>query len=62
MHALVADGHAALIIGLTPGQSGHAPAGRDLLRRLGPVSVEPALVVDRAYHGDQTRQLTHDLG
>ena len=62
MHALVADARTALIIGLTPGQRGDAPAGRELLRRLVPVSGQPALIMDRAYHGDQTRQLARALG
>ena len=62
MHALVADERTALIIGLSPGQAGDAPVGRDLLRQLGPVSGDPALIMDRAYHGDQTRQLARELG
>ncbi len=32
------------------------------MRWLGPVSGEPALVMDRAYHGDHTRQLARELG
>ena len=51
-----------MIIGLSPGQSGDAPAGRELLRRLGPVTGGPALIMDRAYHGNATRQLARDLG
>ncbi len=51
-----------MIIGLSPGQSGDAPAGRELLRRLGPVTGGPALVMDRADHGNETRQLARDLG
>ena len=47
-HALVANDRTALSIELTPGQAGDAPAGRDLLRWFGPVSGEPALVMDRA--------------
>ena len=34
LHALVADECTPLIIRLSPGQSGDAPGGRDLLRRL----------------------------
>ena len=40
---------------LSPGQAGDAPQGRQLLREL-------ALVMDRAYEGDETRQLATDLG
>ena len=36
-----------MIIGLSPGQSGDAPAGRESLRRLGPVPGGPALIIDR---------------
>ena len=47
---------------LTPGQWGDAPAGRDLLRTL-PLPEEPvALIMDRAYEGDETRQLAFELG
>ncbi|MCY3786536.1 MAG: hypothetical protein OXG47_07400, partial [bacterium] len=59
---MVADERTALIIGLTPGQAGDAPAGRELPRRLGPVAGGPALITDRAYHGHQTRQLARELG
>jgi len=47
---------------LSPGQDHDAPAGRDLLRRL-PAPEKPiALIMDRAYEGDQTRQLALNLG
>jgi len=62
LHALVADERAALIIGISPGQRGDAPARRDLLRWFGPVSGAQALIMYRAYHGDQTRQTARDLG
>ena len=39
-----------------------AAEGRKLLRRLGRQRVSPALVMDRAYEGDATRQLALDLG
>ena len=53
---------------LSPGQAGDAPQGRQLLRELGPLAdharlpEELALVMDRAYEGDETRQLATDLG
>ena len=38
------------------------PEGRKLLTSLGPQDAELALVMDRAYQGDETRQLALDLG
>ena len=38
------------------------PEGRKLLTSLGPQVAELALVMDRAYQGDETRQLALDLG
>ena len=45
---------------LSPGQAHDAPEGRKLL--LGHQRASPALVMDRAYEGDATRQLALDLG
>ena len=45
-----------------PGQAHDAPEGRKLLHRLGRQRAGPALVMDRAYEGDETRQLALDLG
>jgi transposase len=47
---------------LSPGQTHDAPAGRELLRRLPLPETPIALIMDRAYEGDQTRQLALDLG
>ena len=47
---------------LSAGQVHDAPEGRNLLRRLGRQRASPALVMDRAYEGDETRQLALDLG
>ena len=47
---------------LTPGQAGDAPEGRRLLRHLGRQHKQVALLMDRAYEGDETRQLAMDLG
>ena len=47
---------------LSPGQAHDAPEGRKLLNRLGPRQENPALVMDRAYEGDETRQLALELG
>ena len=57
-----------MIGALSPGQAGDAPRGRQLLRELGPLAdhdrlpEELALVMDRAYEGDETRKLATDLG
>lgn len=47
---------------LTPDQWGDAPAGRELIRSLPQPQEELALIMDRAYEGDETRQLAFDLG
>ena len=47
---------------LSPGQAHDAPEGRKLLRRLGRQRASPALVMDRDYEGEETRQLALDLG
>ena len=47
---------------LSAGQVHDAPEGRKLLRCLGRQHASPALVMDRAYEGDETRQLALDLG
>ena len=47
---------------LSPGQQHDAPAGRELLRQLPPPEAPVALIMDRAYEGDETRQLALDLG
>jgi transposase len=47
---------------LSPGQAHDAPAGRDLLRKLGKQDRPLHLLMDRAYEGNETRQLALDLG
>ena len=47
---------------LTPGQWADGPAGRELLRSLPRPEAQPALIMDRAYEGNATRQLAFDLG
>src|SRR5690606_30486002 len=44
-----------------PGQDHDAPAGRELLRRLPSPEAPVALIMDRAYEGDATRQPALDL-
>ena len=45
---------------LSPGHAGDAPAGRELLKNT-PLSAQ-YVIMDRAYEGDETRQLVCDLG
>jgi transposase len=51
-----------LILKLSPGQAGDAPAGRELLAAGGPVPAGCLLIMDRAYEGDETLQLAKELG
>lgn len=47
---------------LSPGQAHDAPEGRRLLSSLGATSRPVHLLMDRAYEGNETRQLALDLG
>ena len=47
---------------LSPGQAHDEPEGRRLLKSLGPASRPIHLLMDRAYEGNETRQLALDLG
>ncbi len=59
---VAADARTAITFCLSPGQVHDAPAGRALLEHLGPVSRPIHLLMDRAYEGNETRQLALDLG
>ena len=59
---VAADARTAITFSLSPGQAHDAPAGRLLLNRLGCPSRPIHLLMDRAYGGDETRQLALDLG
>lgn len=61
---MVAAGHnCAVAFSLSPGQAGDAPEGRKLLKSLENCGWEGARVImDKAYEGDETRQLVFDLG
>lgn len=53
----------AVVFSLSPGQAGDAPEGRKLLRTLDNGGWEGAKVImDKAYEGDETRQLVFELG
>ena len=59
---VAADARTAITFSLSPGQAHDAPEGRKLLNRLGRQTDGPALIMDRAYQGDETRQLALSLG
>ena len=59
---VAADARTAITFSLSPGQAHDAPAGRELLNRLGAPGRPIHLLMDRAYGGDETRQLALDLG
>jgi transposase len=59
---VAADARTAIAFTLSPGQAHDAPEGRHLLRKLGPACGPTFIIMDRAYEGDETRQLTLDFG
>jgi transposase len=59
---VAADARCAIAFSLTPGQAGDAPAGRELLRRIAQLPRRCRLIMDKAYEGNETRQLALDLG
>lgn len=60
---VAADARTAVTFSLSPGQNHDAPEGRQLLRKLNhPTGSTLSLIMDRAYEGDETRQLALDLG
>ncbi|WP_243712110.1 transposase, partial [Burkholderia pyrrocinia] len=61
-HMVAADARTAITFALSPGQAGDAPHGRALLERLGAPNRPLHLLMDKAYEGNETRQLALDLG
>ncbi|VTU46163.1 Transposase (plasmid) [Variovorax sp. SRS16] len=59
---VAADARTAVTFSLSPGQAHDAPEGRALLSRLGAPDRPLHLLIDRAYEGNETRQLALDLG
>jgi transposase len=59
---VAADCRTALTFALSPGGAHDAPEGRKLLNSYGKVEDKPYLIMDRAYEGDETRQLALELG
>ena len=59
---VAADDRTAITFSLSAGSDHDAPQGRLLLEDLGPMPEGLPLLMDKAYEGDQTRQLALDLG
>ena len=59
---VAADARTAITFSLSPGHRHDAPEGRQLLRLLKPTTSTVSLIMDRAYEGDETRQLVLALG
>jgi len=57
---VAADARTAVSFSLSPGNAGDAPEGRELLKHTH-LSAK-YVIMDRAYEGDETRQLVLDLG
>ena len=58
---VAANARTSITFALSPGQAHDAPEGRSLLRKLGEAKWPIHLIMDRAYEGDETRQLALDL-
>ena len=60
---VAADHRTAVTFSLSPGQAGDAPEGRELLKGFKNKGWSGTRVImDKAYEGDETRQLVFDLG
>ncbi len=57
---VAADARSAVSFSLSPGNTGDAPEGRELLKKT--TLSAKYVIMDRAYEGDETRQLVLDLG
>ncbi len=59
---VAADARTALTFSLSPGSAHDAPEGRALMRSVPKQCKGAYLIMDKAYEGDETRQLALDLG
>ncbi len=59
---VAADARTAIVFSLSPGDAHDAPEGRRLLRTMAPPGSQVYLLMDRAYEGQETRQLALKLG
>ena len=63
MHLVAGDDRTVLTFGLSPGEAADGPEGRKLLKSWENKPKTLAhLIMDKAYEGDETRQLVLDLG
>src|ERR1700678_799103 len=62
IHMVAADARTAIVFALSPGHDHDAPHGRALLDELGAMPDRLPMLMDRAYEGNETRQLVLDLG
>jgi len=61
IHMVAADARTPIIFSLSPGNAHDAPEGRSLLDDLGPMPEGLPMLMDKAYEGNETRQLVLDL-
>jgi len=61
IHMVAADARTPIIFSLSPGNAHDAPEGRSLLEDLGPMPEGLPMLMDKAYEGNETRQLVLDL-
>jgi transposase len=59
---VAANARCAIGFALSPGQAHDAPEGRALLRSIRELPIGCHLIMDRAYEGNETRQLALDFG
>ena len=59
---IAANAECAVIFSLSPGQAMDVPEGRKLLMGTGEASESCPVIMDRAYEGDETRNLVSELG
>lgn len=59
---VAADARTAITFALSPGNAHDAPEGRELLRDLGVMPEGLPMLMDKAYEGNETRQLVLSLG
>ena len=59
---VAADARTAITFSLSPGEAHDGVEGRKLLKTLPPQSQTLHVIMDRAYEGNETRQLVLDLG
>ncbi len=62
LHIVAADARTAVDFSLSPGQAHDGPEGRKLLKQMDRPDTPRALMMDRAYEGDKTREQAVALG